>query len=284
MTPDGAANLAALPPACKLLRRGSSGTLWGLVSESAQPTPQPSGPPPSGLARYAPAVTELLLLAVSFLTGIVVVTVLMFAGLLPDATKAAWSGIVAGPILLGSAGLTYFGIERSLARSGDPVRPLVERKARKGVGASVIVAFSCVGLAIMGSMLIGFVQQFVIEVEEQKTIVELVERGDPLEITLLALTAVVLAPIAEEFLFRHMLFRRLHQRTALWLVWLLPAVAFAVSHWNPPGLLVYTWLGLVFAYAYLNTGRLWVAMLVHAGHNAFALAMLLWLPKDLPMP
>ena len=57
--------------------------------------------------------------------------------------------------------------------------------------------------------------------------------------------------------------------------YLLPAVIFALIHFNPTGLLTYLWLGVVFAHAYRLTGRLWVAMLVHFGNNAFTFGLLL---------
>ena len=151
-------------------------------------------------------------------------------------------------------------------------------------GVGVLIALGAIVVAMIGSVVLGLAQELVfsLEVEEQQPIVDLVERGDPFEIALLAVSAVLLAPVTEELLFRHMFFRRLLQRVGPAAAWTIPALAFALAHWNPVGLLVYVWLGSVFAGAYVLSGRLWVAMLAHAGHNAFALTMLLYAPEALP--
>lgn len=227
------------------------------------------------------ASTEVLLLALSFLVGMAALIALMGAGVIPDPETAAWSGIVAGPVLIGTAGVTYLGIEQLLARSDAPVRPLVWKSERKGAGMCVLIALAGVMVALAGSAVLGFVQEqlFSTEIEEQEAIVELVARGQAWELTLLAVSAVILAPLTEELLFRHMFFRRLLHRSGPTLAWILPALAFSLAHWNLVGVTIYVWLGLVFAYSYLLSGRLWVAMAVHAAHNAVALALLLWLPE-----
>lgn len=220
-------------------------------------------------------VTELLLLVLSIGAGLVAVFVLMILGVLPDATSAGWSGIVSGPILIGAAGLSYLALDRFLSKR-DPPLPRPTREPA-GVGTGLAVALGGVILATVGTMILSFAQQKLlsIDVEEQQTIVELVRRGDPFELALLGVAAVVLAPLTEELLFRHMFFRRLLRAVGPAAAWTLPAVAFALAHWNPVGLAVYIWLGTVFALAYWYSGRLWVAVLVHAGHNALALFMLL---------
>ncbi|KIG13626.1 CAAX amino terminal protease family protein [Enhygromyxa salina] len=238
----------------------------------------------------------MVLLALSFVVGIAVLMGLMLVGVLPSAEAAGWSGVVAGPVLIGTAGITYLYMERMLApteRASSPslflaradasTQPLVEKGERRGLGACVVIALGGVVIALLGSGLLSLIQQqvFATEVEEQQAIVELVGRRETFELVLLAVSAVVLAPLTEELLFRHMFFRRLLHGSGSTLAWILPAVAFSLAHWNPVGAVIYVWLGLVFAYSYLLSGRLWVAMAVHAGHNAFALCMLLWGPKTL---
>ncbi|PRQ09567.1 CPBP family intramembrane glutamic endopeptidase [Enhygromyxa salina] len=248
------------------------------------------------LEVFVHASTEVVLLALSFVVGIAVLMVLMAVGLLPDAEAAGWSGIVAGPVLIGTAALAYLGIERLmlrnqvaptlgvLAHKGESSQPLVPARERKGAVACVLIALGGIVVALVGSGLLGVIQQqlFATEVQEQQAILELVGRRETFELVLLAVSAVVLAPLTEELLFRHMFFRRLLHGSGPTLAWILPAVAFSFAHWNPVGAVIYVWLGLVFAYSYLLSGRLWVAMVVHAGHNAFALSVLLWAPNALP--
>jgi membrane protease YdiL (CAAX protease family) len=227
--------------------------------------------------------SELLILAVSAGAGLALLFALMVLGVLPgDLEAAPWSAVLAGPLMLGTAGLAYLGIERLLASGGEAVKPIKNSRERAGVVLGLSIAVGGVLAAIIGSVVFGLIQEklFSFEVAEQQAIVDLVARGEPWELALLGVAAVVLAPITEELLFRHMFFRRLYQRVGPVSAWILPALAFALAHWNPVGLVIYAWLGTVFAAAYWLSGRLWVAILVHAGHNAFAFAMLL--SKDLP--
>nr|WP_255216208.1 CPBP family intramembrane glutamic endopeptidase [Pseudenhygromyxa sp. WMMC2535] len=186
---------------------------------------------------------------------------------------------------MASAAGSYYALERLRAKQGEDhtADPLVPREDRKGGLASALLVPLFVLAALVGSATLGWLQEaiFGAKVAEQEVIVALVERGDVFELAFLASVAVILAPLTEELLFRHMFFRRLRHSAGAQLAWVLPAVAFAVSHWNPIGLAIYTWLGLVFAFAYLYTGRFWVAVAVHAGHNALALAMLVWFPQEL---
>jgi membrane protease YdiL (CAAX protease family) len=91
---------------------------------------------------------------------------------------------------------------------------------------------------------------------------------------MLAVSAVVLAPLAEESLFRGLLFRRILERVGPWPAYVVSALAFAAIHGNLAGLVIYVWLGLVFAETLRRTGRLWTAIVVHMGNNAFALSLL----------
>lgn len=238
------------------------------------------------LERFGKAVTELLLLGLSALAGMSAVIALMWFGVLPDAESAQWSAVLAGPLLLGLAGLNYLMLEHTVMREGDPPRPLElpNGRERAGLGMGLLIALGSLVLATLGSILLALAQKhlFSIEVEEQQAILELVQRSDPFELALLGVSAVVLAPLTEELLFRHLFFRRLRQRAGIVAAWTLPAFAFALAHWNLVGLAVYAWLGTVFALAYSLSGRYWVAVLTHAGHNAFAFTLLLVAPDVLP--
>ena len=94
--------------------------------------------------------------------------------------------------------------------------------------------------------------------EEQAKVLEAVGDGRSWTADLVALWvgAVVLAPVAEEWVYRGLLFRRLRVWAPSWVAWSLPALIFAVSHGNWSGLAIYAWLALVFANAYRMNGKL----------------------------
>ncbi len=220
------------------------------------------------------------MLMVAAAAGFITLVLVMLVGLLPDPEEHAWAGVAGGPILMGSAALAYWGLERLFIRGDEPPRELVPERQRASVSLTLVIVIGHVLAALVGSGLLGWVQEllFDVAVEEQKTILEVVERRATVELVLLGVSAVVLAPITEEALFRGMFFRRLMIYAGPLAAWILPGLVFALAHWNPVGLVIYTWLGLVFAHAYLRTGRLWAAMLTHAGANAVTLSLLLWAP------
>lgn len=79
---------------------------------------------------------------------------------------------------------------------------------------------------------------------------------------------VVGAPLMEELFYRGLLQRSLASRYSDWLAVVGVAALFALVHFRPieiPGLFV---IGLVFGFAALRTGRLGMAIMIHAGFNA----------------
>jgi membrane protease YdiL (CAAX protease family) len=223
------------------------------------------------------AVTEVLLLALAFLVGLAFAKALVWVEILPQGPT--WSGLLLGSVVIGGSALAYMAFEH-YARD-DPARPLVWTRDRKGIGACLLVVLGGFVLALIGAGVLGAIQEqlFSIEVTEQDAIMQLVEEGDTFDLVLLTISAVVLAPVSEELLFRHMFFRRMLHGAGPTLAWVLPALAFSLFHFNLSGLVIYVWLGLVFAAAYLFSGRLWVAMAVHASYNAAGVALLLWMPQ-----
>ena len=96
--------------------------------------------------------------------------------------------------------------------------------------------------------------------------------------TLLAfIAAVVLAPIAEELLFRGLLFTALLRRRSVHVAALVSSIVFAVVHVEvaasqPLALIGLTFVGVVLAIAHERTGSLLVPVVIHATHNAVTIA------------
>jgi len=139
-------------------------------------------------------------------------------------------------------------------------------------------------LAVLGSYVLAITMHLLgFPVAEQPLVVE-ITRG-PIwgpEVGVLVVSALLLAPLGEELLFRGRLFRRVAARTDLTYAYATSALLFAAVHLNLQGFVVYAWLGLVFARAYLVTGRLGAAVAVHFGNNAITLAALLFAPGLTP--
>jgi uncharacterized protein len=104
-------------------------------------------------------------------------------------------------------------------------------------------------------------------------------------VTALALTACVLAPIAEELMFRGLLLRTFMRRMSFWPAAVLSTALFGVFHVYEVGTvegavtlaLSVGVLGLVNCHLVRITGRLTPGIMVHASFNALALAVALLL-------
>lgn len=229
--------------------------------------------------RLWPAIAELGMAFAGLVLGYVVVGLVLGAvegGPLVLAGAAVMTAVAA--LFYGHMGPRWSAAVEDVGEPDpSPPPPLVPRATTPGaVVGTVIVG---IGLALGGSMVVGLVLEGLgVQVQEQARVLEIVEgaraHGPGPEALMLVLAAFVLAPLTEEWLFRHLLFRRVAARSGRALAFAVSAVAFAAIHDNPTGFVVYLWLGLVFAAVLERTGRLPAAVAVHMGNNGYVLAML----------
>lgn len=113
---------------------------------------------------------------------------------------------------------------------------------------------------------------------DTQSVVQLViDQGSPALMLLIGLGAVVLAPLAEEIIFRAFLFRNLRDAMGRGLAMLLSGFAFALVHFEPTLVLPLTALGVALALLYEWSGSLYVPIVVHALWNLIALVKIeLW--------
>ena len=239
----------------------------------------------SPMSSLRPALGELMLAFLGLLIGVATMLVLGGLGVIPSGEAARWFGFVSGPAITAIAAVFYRFSTRRMDERADPAerRELEERLQlrRAGVVAALLAIASGLAIALGGSVVLGWAMEMLgVPVQEQigiQRIVEAARRGEAtFEFALLAVSAVLLAPVAEEWLFRGQLFRRMRAVGNRPIAYVLSALAFAAIHHNPAGFVIYLWLGLVFAYAYERSGRLWVPIAVHMGNNAVALFGLLY--------
>ncbi|MDQ3645572.1 MAG: CPBP family intramembrane metalloprotease [Actinomycetota bacterium] len=88
---------------------------------------------------------------------------------------------------------------------------------------------------------------------------------------LLLLTVAVVAPIAEEFIFRGMLFGYLRGKMRVAMAIALSSFVFALAHLLPMLVAPLFFVGVVLAVVVERTGSLYPAMFLHAVNNGFAL-------------
>lgn len=156
---------------------------------------------------------------------------------------------------------------------GGPAEP--EKRAsttRKLIWAiPAVVAALAIAVAltsffeILNQMLIGGPP------DTQNAIKQLLERGDTLTLVMLGLSAVLIAPLVEEIIFRGFLFRNLRDTVGKGLAAVLSGLVFGLVHLHPTLILPLTGLGIALALLYEWTGSLWVPIAAHMAFNLLTL-------------
>lgn len=129
--------------------------------------------------------------------------------------------------------------------------------------AGIFMAFAAQYLAVMIEMNV-----FGIEPGSENTqmIVELA-KNTPAVILVVA----VIGPILEEIIFRMIIFGSLYKRFNFWIAAIISSVVFAAVHMDFEHLLVYTFMGFVFAFLYVKTNRIIVPIMAHVALNSFVM-------------
>lgn len=125
------------------------------------------------------------------------------------------------------------------------------------LGVTYLFNFISIGITMLLSLLKGS--------EVQNPLAAMQQNSSPL---VMFLFACVLAPLAEEFLFRKLLHDKIGQYgTRVYVP--MSGFIFALFHANLSQLLYAFVLGAVFAYIYANTGKLYYTIVLHIIINAF---------------
>jgi membrane protease YdiL (CAAX protease family) len=224
----------------------------------------------TGLAAAAIAVYFLGQLVVGVLAGGLLVGsgVADPAGLDPVLLLAAAvvgqvAGLAAAVALLRSRGAPF-------AEVVGPVRPVLRRL---GVGLALGA-----GTMVVSSLVVALLVRLSGSdaVPEQLILDDALAGGVRTAVALVA--AVLLAPVAEELLFRGLLYRALRRRRSVAVAATVSSVLFAAIHLDvavtqPLALVGLALVGVVLALAYERTGSLVVPVAAHAGYNGTALVL-----------
>ena len=254
--------------------------VWPLAAVmSPPPGPTSSGGgatagPPVGIGLSAAAIA--VYLATQLVLQLVAGLVLLGTGLLdPVLLDPSEGGTALLVLVVASQVAGLLAALLLLRRRGmrlppivGPVRPVV-RHVGIGVGLGIV--------ALLGSTLL--VSLLVTLTGSEATPEQVLTEGiadTPVQLLLAVIAAVVMAPLAEELLFRGLLHRGLRQRMRAVPATLLSSVLFAVVHVDvaasqPLALVGLTFVGVVLALAHERTGSLVVPVVIHATHNAITI-------------
>lgn len=155
---------------------------------------------------------------------------------------------------------------------GFEVRPADASAAWLGPLLQVVLWLVLLPLALLGG-----------EAEAQQLLQDLEQNEAVLPLVLFALGAVVLAPLAEETLYRGLLLRALLRRSSPGTAVFVSAFVFALVHYvgDPNAfrsLPALTALGVVLGWSALRTGSLSRPILIHAGFNLTTTLLVVFVP------
>ncbi len=108
----------------------------------------------------------------------------------------------------------------------------------------------------------------------QSLVAELL-KTDPVSFALLAFSAVILAPVTEEILFRQIIFSKLSYHVPEQISAILTAILFSLLHGSLLQALPLFFMSLILQSAYRNTGSLVMPILLHSCFNLISIILLI---------
>ncbi len=143
---------------------------------------------------------------------------------------------------------------------------------REGIGgAALIGALGFIGVMPLFQVMVEAQAGFFKDVPVQEALQTLWYTKSPTVLALSVFTAVVGAPIAEEFLFRGMLQPALQRWFNPWMGWVLAALFFGFAHGSPPLIVPLFVLGLALGYVHNRARSIVAPITLHALFNGLSL-------------
>ncbi|MCY4575948.1 MAG: type II CAAX endopeptidase family protein, partial [Chloroflexi bacterium] len=97
---------------------------------------------------------------------------------------------------------------------------------------------------------------------------------DPISFAIIALSAVIIAPLFEEIFFRGFMYQAFRKTMAVWPAAILTSLIFGMAHIDPAIIIPIALVGMILLGIYRWTGNLWSSIITHAGYNAIAVTAL----------
>ncbi len=148
------------------------------------------------------------------------------------------------------------------------------RKAKSARHPKASAFLPSVFWAIFGVFLVLIVQGLMIYIESLFGIEPGSKNTEQLlliieQIPLFNIVIIVLGPFLEEIVFRKIIFGYFYQRSNALVAAIISACLFSIAHMELEHFLLYTGIGLVFAFLYFRTKRIIVPVMSHILMNAF---------------
>jgi membrane protease YdiL (CAAX protease family) len=140
---------------------------------------------------------------------------------------------------------------------------------KKGLLLAIII--TCIGLGIA----IGYEALLGTSGTEDSYNVYSPFTANGIGIALFAITAVIVAPVAEETFFRGFMLQGIGKRLGYTWGTVISSALFALAHISPTNLVPIFILGLMLSWIYYKTKSIWPCIIVHAAYNSIALIFMI---------
>ncbi|MBS4197668.1 CPBP family intramembrane glutamic endopeptidase [Lederbergia citri] len=151
-----------------------------------------------------------------------------------------------------------------ILRKAEP-QTRVEKVEPMPIKSSIIWAIGGIFIAFVAQM-IGVLIETAIGIkpgsENTENIMNLIK-----SVPLVVLASSILGPILEEIVFRKVIFGFFYNRFPFWVAALLSSLIFALAHFDPMHIILYSAMGFTFAFLYVKTKRIIVPIISHMMMN-----------------
>lgn len=137
--------------------------------------------------------------------------------------------------------------------------------------SSAAWAVAGVFLALMAQSFAGSIENMLgIEMGSENTqeIIKLIEN-----FPIVILVSSIIGPILEEIVFRKIIFGSLHKKMNFFFAALISSVIFALAHFEPEHVILYSAMGFTFAFLYVKTKRIIVPIIAHVTMNTMVVLL-----------
>lgn len=162
---------------------------------------------------------------------------------------------------------------------------LLPKRERQPLGfpRAALMVMAAVGLILCFSTVLGALRadKLIMDLTgcpEQQDVVQSMMDGNAAQKVILAIAAVIMAPIGEEICFRGFIYNILRQRAGVWAAAIATGVLFGAVHASLVQFLPLVFFGMVQCFIYEKSKTLLVPMAVHAVFNSFSVAVILAMP------
>ncbi len=147
-----------------------------------------------------------------------------------------------------------------------------------------VVGFLCIYLALIPTMFAwkALLDALQFEYEYQLPVLLVQGGGSPLEMSLMAILIVIVAPICEEIVYRGFLFRYLNRRVSIGLAIAISSCIFALMHMNLYSFLPLFVLGAGLSLVYRISGNIVSSITIHVLFNFVNLLMIYYIEPIQP--